>query len=58
MDVYLYRSNPFLMENRHILYHLIDIRPSHVEEFNMLLILLIVSTEQCISQSSTDADFL
>ena len=33
----------FLTENRHNLYRMIDLRETHIEEFNMLLILLVVS---------------
>jgi len=36
------KHDEFLTENRHILYHMIDLRQTHIEEFNMLLILLIV----------------
>jgi len=36
-------NNEFLTENRHILHHLMDLRQSHIEQFNMFLILLIVS---------------
>ncbi|CAF1149162.1 unnamed protein product [Rotaria sordida] len=35
------KHDEFLMENRHILYHMVDIRENHVEEFNMCLILLV-----------------
>lgn len=38
------KNDEFLMENRHILYHMIDLRQTHIEQFNMLLILLIVSS--------------
>jgi len=38
------KHDEFLTENRHILYHMIDIRQTHIEEFNMLLILLLVSS--------------
>lgn len=42
-EIHLCRKhNEFLTENRHILYHLIDLRQSHIEQFNMFLILLIV----------------
>ncbi|CAF4842438.1 unnamed protein product [Rotaria sp. Silwood1] len=37
------KHDEFLMENRHILYHMVDIRQNHIEEFNMFLILLVVS---------------
>ncbi|UJR26452.1 hypothetical protein I4U23_007782 [Adineta vaga] len=35
------KYNEFLIENRHNLYHMIDLRQTHIEEFNMLLILLL-----------------
>ncbi|CAF3750615.1 unnamed protein product [Rotaria sp. Silwood1] len=35
------KHDEFLMENRHILYHMVDIRQNHIEEFNMFLILLV-----------------
>ncbi|CAF4384031.1 unnamed protein product [Rotaria sp. Silwood2] len=35
------KHDEFLTENRHILYHMVDIRQNHVEEFNMFLILLV-----------------
>ncbi len=37
------KQDEFLLDNRHILYHMIDIRQNHIEEFNMFLLLLIVS---------------
>ncbi len=43
INLFLIRKHDeFLTENRHILYHMIDLRQTHIEEFNMLLILLIV----------------
>jgi hypothetical protein len=44
------------MENRHILYHMIDLRQTHIEQFNMLLILLIV-TFDLISNSMMNLRF-
>ena len=38
------KNDEFISENRHILYHMIDLRQTHTEQFNMLLILLIVSS--------------
>ncbi|CAF4265028.1 unnamed protein product, partial [Rotaria magnacalcarata] len=35
------KHEEFLTDNRHILYHMVDIRQNHIEEFNMLLILLV-----------------
>lgn len=37
------KHDEFITENRHVLYHMADIRQNHVEEFNMFLILLVVS---------------
>ena len=39
----LRKHDELLMDNRHILYHMIDLRQTHIEEFNMLLILLLVT---------------
>ena len=39
------KTEQFLAENRHILYHMTDLRQTHIEQFNMLLILLVVSRE-------------
>ncbi|CAF0761761.1 unnamed protein product [Adineta ricciae] len=35
------KYNEFLTENRHNFYHLTDLRQAHIEEFNMLLIILL-----------------
>ncbi len=43
MIILIRKHDEFLTENRHNLYHMIDLRQTHIEEFNMLLILLIVS---------------
>lgn len=45
------KQDEFLLDNRHILYHMIDTRQNHIEEFNMFLLLLIVRKYISISVS-------